>query len=60
MSLGNGIRKTNEIEYGTSMIRLIFACNLIELTDSQAYSATWAHNSFSGNWSIFPHHPCSI
>lgn len=41
------LRKTSETEYDSSMICLISAYNLIELTDSQAYSATWEHNSFN-------------
>lgn len=51
------LRKTSEMEYDNSMIYLISACNLIELTDSQAYSATWEHNSFNvqlANFSISP------
>lgn len=47
MSLGNEIRKTRETEYDSSMICLISVYNLIDLADSQAYSATWEHNSFN-------------
>jgi hypothetical protein len=39
--LGIGLlRKTNEIEYGSFVICLIYAYNLIELTDTQGHSIT--------------------
>lgn len=51
------LRKANEMQYGNFM-SLIHACDLIVLTDSQAYQLL-GHGSSNGHRSAFPHHPCS-